>query len=77
MKNGRIFKKVCEGYLIQTEMDFDSSRLPRKTYGGGAHTHVRTHKHMWHTLLYVNTAVFLAVTSDKRFCVAESCNTEL
>lgn len=73
MENGRIFRKVCEGYLTQMEMDFDSCRLPRKTYGG----YVHTHKHMWYVLLYVNTAVFLSVTSDETFCVAESCNTEL
>lgn len=72
MRNVGIFKKVCEGYLTQMEMDFDSSRLPRKTYGGC----VCTHKHMWYVLPYVNTAVFLSVTSDERFGVAESFNTE-
>lgn len=72
MKNGGIFKKVCEGYLTQTEMDFDSCSFLEKHKEG-----VYTHTNMCCVLLCVNTAVSLSVTSDGRSFVAESCNTEL
>lgn len=74
MKNGGIFSKICEGYLTQTEMDFDSCSFLEK-HKEGVYTH--THTNMCYVLLYVNTAVSLSVTSDGRFCVAESGNTEL
>lgn len=74
MKNGGIFGKVCGGYLTQMEMDFDSCSFLEKQKEG---VYTRTHTNMCYVLLDVNTAVSLSVTSDGRFCVAESCNTEL